>query len=96
MSIEFDGFDWDEGNIGHCQKHGLTIAEIEAALRGEAFVAPDVKHSGAEDRFLAIGRDKNMRPFFIVYTYRTRAGKRLIRPVSARSMHKKEIERYET
>ena len=68
----------------------------DVTMRGEAFVAPDVKHSGAEDRLLAIGRDKNMWPCFIAYTYRTRAGKRLIRPVSARSMHKKEIERYET
>ena len=34
----------------------------DVTMRGEAFAAPDVKHPGAEDRLLAIGRDKNMRP----------------------------------
>ena len=94
--IEFDGFDWDGGNKGHCRKHGLTLAEIEAALSGEVLVAPDVSHSDEEDRFLAIGRDASGRPFFIVYTYRTIAERQLIRPVSARHKHKEEIERYET
>jgi hypothetical protein len=35
------------------------------------------------------------RPMFIVFTFRHRDGKRLIQPLSARSMHKKEIEGYE-
>jgi uncharacterized DUF497 family protein len=27
-------FDWDDGNRTHCRKHGVSIAEIEALLRG--------------------------------------------------------------
>jgi uncharacterized DUF497 family protein len=31
----------------------------------------------------------------IPFTLRTRGGKRLVRPISARFMHKKEVEHYE-
>ena len=27
--MEFDGFDWDDGNRDKCQKHGVSIGEIE-------------------------------------------------------------------
>ena len=30
MDLRVNGFDWDEGNRKKCQKHGLTIAQIEA------------------------------------------------------------------
>jgi hypothetical protein len=26
-------YDWDAGNLAKCQKHGVSIAEIEALLR---------------------------------------------------------------
>lgn len=96
MTIEYDGFDWDDGNVGHCQKHGLAKADIEAALSGDVLVAPDVAHSDKEDRFLAIGRTQIGRPFFIVYTYRMKGERCLLRPVSARYMHEEETRRYET
>ena len=35
-------FDWDSGNRAHCQKHGVSIAEIEALFRGTPQVAPDL------------------------------------------------------
>ncbi len=25
-----DGFDWDDANIGKCQKHGISVQMIEA------------------------------------------------------------------
>jgi uncharacterized DUF497 family protein len=84
------GFDWDEGNLRKCQNHG-----VETLLRGEPRVAPDLAHSAHEDRFIAVGRDTEGRPLFVAFTFRTRDGKRLVRPVSARYMHKKEAERYE-
>ena len=90
------GFDWDEGNRAKCLKHGVSIAEIEALLRSEPHVAPDPRHSAAEDRFIAVGRNAQGRALFVCFTFRTRDGKRLIRPVSARYMHKKEAETYET
>ena len=74
----------------------MSIAEIEALLSGDPRVAPDLRHSAAEDRFIAVGRNAQGRPLFVAFTFRTKDGERLVRPVSARYMHKKEIERYET
>jgi uncharacterized protein len=52
-------------------------------------------HSKSEERFKAIGKDDDGRGIFVVFTMRTRRGKRLIRPISARYMHKKEMSHYE-
>jgi uncharacterized protein len=95
MKDQVAGFDWDEGNIAKCQKHGVSIEEIEAALKAHSRVAPDMKHSVDEQRFIAVERNRQDRPMFIAFTLRERDGKLLIRPVSARYMHKEEIEKYE-
>lgn len=73
----------------------VPIAEIEATLTGHARVAPDLKHSGKEDRLIAVGRTGAGRPLFVVFTIRMRGRHRLIRPVSARYMHAGEIAAYE-
>ena len=39
--MEFDGFDWDDGNREKCQRHGVSIAEIEHALSAIRFVVDD-------------------------------------------------------
>lgn len=96
MLVNVTGFDWNEGNRAKCRKHGVSIAEIEALLRGDPRVAPDLRHSAAEDRFIAVGRNAQGRALFVAFTFRTRDGARLVRPVSARYMHKKEAEGYET
>ena len=88
-------FDWDAGNRDKCQKHGVSIAEIEAFLSGTPRVAPDVRHSGAEQRYIAVGRSSSGRAMFVSFTLRVRNDVPLIRPVSARYMHKEEIENYE-
>ena len=93
--MEVDGFDWDEGNLAKCQKHGLSIEEIEALFRKVIQVAPDRRHSDGEERQLAVGRSTTGRPIFVVFTIRPRDGRTLVRPISARYMHAKEIERYE-
>ena len=64
----FAGFDWDAANRSKCQKHGVPIAEIEAVFQGGFRVAPDTKHSGAEDRFIAIARTGTGRPLFVAFT----------------------------
>jgi uncharacterized DUF497 family protein len=56
MDLRVSGFDWDEGNRSKCQKHGLSIAEIEAFFMRGPRVAPDPKHSADEVRFIAVGR----------------------------------------
>jgi uncharacterized DUF497 family protein len=88
----FSGFDWDESNRRHCRKHGVSIAEIEGLFMDLPRVAPDLAHSGAEDRLIAMGRTRKGRPLFVAFTVRIIDGGRFIRPVSARYMHAKEIE----
>ena len=57
--------------------------------------SPDAAHSGAETRFLAIGRASSGRHVFLAFTWRERDGAQLIRPISARYMHAKEVQHYE-
>lgn len=89
------GFDWDEGNWPKCGKHGVSRAEIEHVLRSRPFVLPDRHPQDRETRFDAVGQNEDGRYVFVVFTLRDKAGKRLIRPISARYMHRNEIESYE-
>jgi uncharacterized DUF497 family protein len=93
--IAVEGFDWDEGNRDKCHKHGVSLAEIEALFHGTPRVAPDIRHSVAEQRFIAVGRNGAGRPLFVAFTLREAGGQRLIRPISARYMHAEEARRYE-
>ncbi|MEO5707036.1 MAG: BrnT family toxin [Alteraurantiacibacter sp.] len=89
------GFQWDSGNRAKCQKHGLTIALIEALFTHPHHLAPDAAHSTTETRLLAIGRGGGARPILAAFTLREVEGELFIRPISARYMHSKEIEAYE-
>ena len=93
--MEFSGFDWDAGNRGKCAKHGVSTETIEAMFARGLTVLPDAAHSRDEERFRAIGRTAKGRAVFIVFTLRRQGGDLLIRPISARHMHRKEIEHYE-
>jgi uncharacterized protein len=93
--MQVAGFDWDNGNRSKCQAHGVSQAAIESMFRGSIAVLPDPMHSRAEERFKAIGKSDDGRWIFIVFTMRLRGGKRLVRPISARYMHKKEVDHYE-
>jgi uncharacterized protein len=73
----------------------VSIAEIEALLSSNPRVAPDLKHSEDEPRFIAVGRISRGRPMFVAFTFRLRNGLRFVRPISARYMHEQEIEGYE-
>ena len=89
------GFDWDEGNRDKCQKHGLSVHEIESLFQGPLAVFPDPEHSIDEERFIGIGKTDEDRSVLIVFTLRRRSDVVLVRPISARYMHKKEIDHYE-
>ena len=95
--VRIVGFEWDRGNRSKCQKHGVSLAEIEAVLLPTAgsFVFPDARHSSGEPRFIAIGRTEAGRGVFAVFTLRRHGEETFIRPVSARYMHRKEVEYYE-
>ena len=95
MTLKADGFDWDSSKRAKCQKHGVSILDIEAVFKGEPLVAPDLKHSHAEERLIAIGTTHAGRYVFVAFTLRIRDRQQLIRPVSARYMHAKEIDSYE-
>jgi uncharacterized DUF497 family protein len=92
---EIDGFDWDTGNREKCEKHGLSMEAIELVLRGTIHVFPDVAHSRVETRYLAIGRGPDGRHVFVAFTLRRLSGSVLLRPISARYMHAKEVKHYE-
>ena len=91
--MDFEGFDWDAGNREKCCKHGVSVREIEALFRGRPSVEPDLAHSALEYPFRAIGQ-VNVRWLFVVFTLRDRGGLTLLRPISARYMHLKEIAAY--
>lgn len=95
MVLRISGFDWDAGNRRKCQKHGLSIEQIEALFLGNPRIAPDPKHSSAEDRLIAVGRAETGRPVFVAFTLRAQGKSYRIRPVTARYMHAKEMEGYE-
>jgi len=89
------GFDWDAGNWPKCAKHGVSKDEIEYALSNAPLVLRDRHPFEQEPRFDAVGKNTENRYIFVVFTWREKQGHRLIRPISARYMHRKEIENYE-
>ena len=95
MALHANGFDWDKGNRVKCEKHGLSVLAIEDLFTRPLGVLPDVAHSQGERRFRAIGRTERGRGVFIVFTLRRKGDEVLVRPISARYMHKKEIQAYE-
>lgn len=83
------GFDWDQGNARKNEKHGVTQAEIEQIFfRQPLIVAPDPEHSTTENRCHALGRTSLDRWLHVTFTLRGEGT--LIRPISARAMHRKE------
>jgi uncharacterized DUF497 family protein len=95
MASYANGFDWDKGNRAKCEKHGLSVSAIESLFTRPIAILPDAVHSQGERRLRAIGRTENLRGVFIVFTLRRKGDEVLIRPISARYMHKKEIQAYE-
>ena len=96
QKVPFSGFAWDRANHSKCQEHGVSVAEVEHVLAHAAtLIVPDLKNSRAEPRFLAIGRTEEGRYALVVFTPRQTGGGILMRPISARYMHRKEIKKYE-
>ncbi len=95
MAVAAAGFDWDDGNRAKCLRHGVSIEEIESLFSSSIALFPDARHSKSEDRVKAIGTSATGRYFFAVFTFRKRGDETLIRPISARYMHRKEVAHYE-
>lgn len=93
MKLTMAGFNWDDGNWPKCGKHGVTKKEIEEFFNLAPMVMPD-PHAD-EPRMRAIGKTNSGRYVFLVFMFRLIDGQTVIRPISARYMHQKEIDHYE-
>jgi uncharacterized DUF497 family protein len=93
--MNVSGFDWDSGKRDKCRKHGVSMEEIESLFARPHAIRMDTAHSESEERLRAIGKTAAGRYVFLVFTIRERDAGQYIRPISARYMHKKEIEYYE-
>jgi uncharacterized protein len=90
-----EGFDWDEGNSRKSvERHDVSQTEAEQIFFNDPLlVVEDVSHSAREVRLHALGRTDAGRLLHISFTLRD--DNRLIRVISARTMHRKERLRYE-
>ncbi|MDI1283128.1 MAG: BrnT family toxin [Reyranella sp.] len=90
-----EGFDWDEGNSRKSvEKHDVGQGEAEQIFFNDPLlVVEDAKHSVHEPRLQALGRTDVGRLLHVTFTLRGEG--RLIRAISARTMHRKERVRYE-
>ena len=90
---QIEGFEWDEGNSRKsAEKHDVSQAEAEQVFFNEPLlIVEDVSHSSDEIRLHDLGQTDAGRLLHIRFTLR---GK-LIRVISARTMHRKERLRYE-
>jgi uncharacterized DUF497 family protein len=92
--LEIVEFEWDAGNE---QKNWIThhVSAEEAEepfFAEEQLILEDILHSTKEEtRFILIGKSKQGRMLFIVYTIR----KEKIRIISSRDADKKEVLLYE-
>ncbi|MBV2156852.1 BrnT family toxin [Achromobacter denitrificans] len=92
--MKIASFEWDAGNWPKCGRHGVSRESIEHMFES-ARLAPDVRHSQREPRYIAVGRSLQGRPMFVAFALRLRGGVLVIRPISARYMHAREASRYE-
>jgi uncharacterized DUF497 family protein len=91
--LKVAGFDWDDGNRDKCEKHGVSREVIEELFSRPVAIEPDP--SPREKRVRAIGEAEDGRSVFLVFTLREFDGEAFLRPISARYMHRKEIQSYE-
>ncbi len=91
---EFEGFDWDKGNLDkNLKKHNVTTQEAEELFTSTPLVARRDDHhsSTAEERIQALGKTKAGRKLFIAFTLREHK----IRVISIRDMTPQEEQAYE-
>jgi uncharacterized DUF497 family protein len=92
--MKISGFDWDNGNWPKCAKHGVSREEIEQVLLSDPMVMKDPHPE--EPRMRAIGKTILGRYVFLIFMFREVSNTKKLRPISARYMHQKEIEQYES
>lgn len=88
MLAKCTGFEWDNNNADKIWlKHKVSPSECEQIFFNLPLVVDDdVRHSGQEKRFFALGQTEAERFLFVVFTVRGNS----IRIISARDMNRKE------
>ena len=76
------GFEWDEGNVLHIERHEFTPEEVE-----EVFAADHKVRRARQGLYIALGETLDGRLAFVVFR---RLPKGLIRAVTARDMEDRE------
>ncbi len=90
-------FEWDKGNsTKSCIKHRVSAKEQEQAFFAkDMIIIEDKKHSQQEKRFLLFSKTGKGRKLIIAFTIRMIGKQQKIRPISARTMNRKEERVYE-
>ncbi len=86
-------FIWDKGNKDkNCVSHKISNNEAEEIFfdSNKVFFSDPI-HSGQEERWIILGKTKNDKLLFIVFTMRKNA----VRIISVRNINQKEIYLYE-
>lgn len=83
-------FDWDDGNVDHLDRHGVTPEEAEESLHDSRRVGIAAYNVTGERRSAVVGATEDGRVLFVVYTWR---GGR-IRVVTARDADQAQRRRY--
>jgi uncharacterized DUF497 family protein len=92
--VPFKTLDLREISHGVYYQHAVSQAEAEQAFSNEPLlIVEDVRHSSYEIRLHALGQTDAGRLLHISFTLRGNG--KLIRVISARTMHRKERLRYE-
>lgn len=90
MKFDFsklEGFEWDDGNLAHIKKHGVSYKECEEVfLTKDLWITEDQTHSQSEERYRVYGKTEYGRLLFIIITIRNNK----IRVISARDQNRKE------
>ena len=89
---DVDGFDWSRGNDRKIEsKHGVTPLEVEQVFFNTPLLTDsDNRHSMKEERLYVLGVTDTGRRLFVAFTIRNR----MIRPISARDMSRRERRMY--
>jgi hypothetical protein len=83
------GFEWDAANWRKSElKHGVAVVEAEEVLLNDPVCQVDVRHSGSEQRYVALGTTNEGRRLFVAFTVR----RSRVRVISARPMSRRERE----
>ena len=79
-------FDWDDKNVAHISRHGVSPNEAEQVLEQEPLVL-----KAEQGKYLAYGQTDAGRYLLVVFVWRSQ---HTIRVISARSLTEGEKKRY--